>query len=443
MSDETTPIDEDQESGGHAATESATSQGSWLRRPRTWLTVVIAAAIVAAAGLIWAGPLSPPDDPRAEGALPDRINYGSTADDWTPHGSLAGDAGFIRDMADKLPGGDERAYYVLWAGHGSYGADGEDDFALFVTHANPGGYRSVLELYLTRKDPSAKSDDGVYTFEEQAGSFTNTIIGLPLEEVEGFPTDATTEFYLLRDDVVASSVQGVMGSTPPHQHNGVIATDEDTFGDDTPFVFTMSTTEDGAVYTSPAVTDPLSADDWTKKQAGLALSQFPSGSHSYSRPPLAADGALATLGIPGKVRFGDKVGFVVTTLDNNIEVYKSIDPPNPHRQRSGVIIHEPGRDPVIAGPSVDGEGIEDNVPTNVDPLDVDYAVAVPDGLSVRHAVAVSGGTVRVAPDLPVIATPVDPGGPTIFGPAPQNTAVINFDGKTPVRTSLVKQDRER
>lgn len=367
-------------------------------------------------------------DPEAEGALPSDVEYG--IGDWTPRGSLAGDAGFIRDAAAELLDEADKRYYFVWAGHAGDGPMREFDFAVFLSEIENS---SVMHVNVARQD-----SDGHWSVlkdKAEVGSPRNPIIPLPLDDVEGFGDTDKSDFYLLRDDVPTTGVKALEGNSLTVRE-GVLGTAEEDFEEETPASFEVQTLR-GDVFTSPALFRPLRNDMWTASQASRVLAQIPHRA-SHDGPKLADDSALAELRDPEPMDFEGETGFVVRTMDHNVRQWEEVDPPNPFLQQFGLIVAEPGQDVVVAGPPQDGRGKK-----YLPEIEAGFAVAAPEGLSTGPAVVVSGGTVSVEPDLPVVATAVEPGGPTIFGDAPESTAVIWHDQEQdPVRTAVVYQTPE-
>lgn len=423
---------DDDPTGDTVSSEYHDSAGDrqWWKRRRLWvLGAVVVAALIMVSAIAIPRTLRP-SDPAEDGALPSNIAYGRT--EWAPRGSLANDAEFIRDAAKRLPEDDD--YVLLWAGRGADGADGESDFAFFVSPTENDNL--VLELYLVRRYPDGDWGDdkpGLDT-QQSSGSFSNAIMPLPLDAVEGLGGNADS-FFLVRDDVYSSRVETLDGDRLD-EHDDVISFDSDK----TPYgAFGIAVrTFGGDAYTSPSLTEPLRADSWTRDQAETVLDYLPNifagGSTS-----LGDEGSLTHLGEPEMLEFDKGTGLGVTALDHGVKHYKGIDAPNPRRQRSALIIAAPGKYPIVSSPALDGGGSEAH------PVEyADYAVAIPKGIPGGPAVAVSGGDTRLEPKLPVIGKPADKHGLTIFGKAPESTAVVFRDeGGSPRSTSLVVQHPEK
>lgn len=426
---------DDDPAGNSVTSENHDSAGGrrWWRRRWLWATggavVVIAVATIAIPQILQ------PDDPAEDGALPSDIGYGLPS--WTPRGSLADDAGFIRDGAKRLPERDDDGdkYYLLWAGHGTNGADGESDFAYFASYT--GDKSGILEFFLVHRYPDGHwSDDGPQSYSEQApGSFRNSVIPLPLDAVEGLSGD-NEDYFLVSDDVAAGGI-AALGGDRLREHDGVVGANSDVFGHYGMYNFTVRTPS-GKAYTSPYLTEPLEAEDWTQAQAKAVLEFLPTTSDGAS-VALADDGALTELRRPEALKFDGGIGFGVQVVDHHFRYYEGIDPPNPGRQRSALIIAAPGHHPIVTGPALDGNGNETH-PS----LDADFAAAVPEGMPSGTAVAVSGGNAQAIPKLPVIGKPVKKGGPMVFGEAPESTAIVfHSEQGSPRSTSLVVQHPDR
>ncbi|WP_166970178.1 hypothetical protein [Brevibacterium atlanticum] len=399
------------------------------RRRRRWPWAVGAVIAVLGAAAIAIPQLLRPDDPAVQGALPDNVEYGRIG--WTPHGSLAGDAGFIRDAAQRLPRADDITYYLLWAGHGADGADGDADIAYFAAYAD--GDDDVLDLLTVRKHTNSGWDDnmGYFSSETPQGSFDNAIIPLDVDSVDGFSGDDGGRYYLVDDESEAGGVTPI-GGKALEQHDGVVRVDADDIADGVN-AFSVET-KYGKAYTSPALTDRLLAGSWTDDKAKKLLNSLPLTPESDNSSGML-DEALVELLEPKPVDFDSGRGFVVSALTHHVETYDGEYPPNPRGERSYLIIVSPGADPVASGPAQDGIGRE----THLDLYD-DFAAPVPDGLPGGPAVVVSGGPATTDPDLPVIGKPAKEGGPVVYGDAPDTTAVVFHGGKDdPSGTALVRQ----
>lgn len=426
---------DDDPAGNVVSSENHDSTGGppWWRRRWVWATGATVVVIAIAAFAI--PQILRPSNPAEDGALPSNIGYGLPS--WTPRGSLADDAGFIRDAAKRLPERDDagQKYNLLWAGHGANGADGESDFAYFASYT--GNEWTILEFFLVRRDSDGRwNDDGPQSYSEQApGSSRNSVIPLPLDAVEGLSGD-NDDYFLVSDDVPAGGI-AALGGDRLREHDGIVGANSDVFGHHGMYNFTVRT-PGGKAYTSAYLTEPLEDEDWTQAQAKAILEFLPTTSDSES-VTLADEGALTELRRPEAVKFDGGIGFGVKAVDHHARYYEGIDPPNPRRQRSALIIAAPGHDPIVTGPALDGNGDETH-PS----LDADFAAAVPEGMPGGAAVAVSGGNAQAIPKLPVIGKPLKKGGPVVFGDAPESTAIVfHSEQGSPRSTSLVVQHPEK
>ncbi|SMX79792.1 MULTISPECIES: hypothetical protein [Brevibacterium] len=373
-----------------------------------------------------------PDDPAEDGALPSNIGYGLPS--WTPHGSLADDAGFIRDGAKRLP--EDGEYTLLWAGQGADEDDSQSDFAYFASYTDADDV--VLEFFVVRRDTDGRWSDSedvaIASSEHAPGSSWNSIIPLPLDAVEGF-SDDHDQFYLVRDNVRAEEITN-LGGDLVDEHDHVVGVDDEQPNSAT--ILTVQISFGNSAYTSPSLFSPLLASSWKQSQAEGVLNLLRYTGHGES-VALADDGALTELSYPEPVKFDEGTGFMVAARDHNVDYYKGIDPPNPRRQRSALIIAMPGHDPVVTGPALDGNGKETHLT-----VEDEYAVAVPEGIPGGPAVAVSGGSAKAMPKLPVIGKPLKKGGPMVFGDAPESTAIVfHSEQGNPRSTSLVVQHPDR
>ncbi|NYI69130.1 hypothetical protein [Spelaeicoccus albus] len=400
-----------------------------LRKRRAGVAALTVAALVAAL-LVWHPWSRIPSDPLADGVLPQGTRYG--AEGWTPRGSLANDSQFIHDAAERLRRDDGRRYWLLWAGRGSYGADGKSDFAIFAYTSASDSHDGIYSSAKVRRHPDGHWDSDVdYGYEFSGLSFANTVIQIPLDSIEGLRKGANA-YYLVRDDVTAISDKN---KAPLKVHNGIVAVGS---GEDSPKFghFLTTTSNRGTEYTSSLLTKGLHADLWKRSEAKAALSPVIEATTTAGSSPLnveAASQQLVYFDAPEPVRFAGGTGYVSQTIVYNVDYYNEKTGETESRTRSGVAVIRPGKATVFGSPAQDGSGREAREGPNAD-----IAVSIPKGLPGGPAIVVTGSNAITTPSLPLIGKPKKSDGPRIFGHASDRTVVIWRDSHNqPTKTALV------
>ncbi len=229
---------------------------------------------------------------------------------WSPAGSLASDDEFVDAAVEELDV--EERPVLLWAGEAQRGALELTEFAVFAVKVPSAG--SADGLFSLRT--VGQGDDGWEEVEggphQSVGSFANTIVVLPFDEIEGHDTpDSPHDILLTREDVTA--VRALPGEEMTIERRTVATSFED-FEGSTAGRYAVSSS-DGTGYTSPAVDAPLPPEDWDSAVAERVLGEIS-----------AKGGRLTTVGTPGSVTLDDGSATVAAVAEHQVGKVRDEEP---------------------------------------------------------------------------------------------------------------------